>query len=252
MFKRIFFGAVVLAVVLALAPITTTVRAQGGALKYGGSATGEITASAIEVAYKFTGKAGDVVLARVDKDPKDDKANLIPEISIKDASGKVIADTSKDFTIVTIAVAKLAADGEYTVVVGRLSGAKGDTLGKFVVDLTLATPLQSGKAVSGSVAGDTEPEKNISAIYAFDGDKFTLAYERPSGDFKPAVYIYAVTENGTLDDVANMNGSLVAGSLSVAGSKGTYVAIIGNYAQVFSTSFSSSKSDFKLTLTAGK
>jgi len=253
MLKRILFAVAVLAVALALAPVSATVRAQGGdTLKYGASASGEITADKLTVSFKFTGKAGDVVLARAEKDDKDDKGNLIPEVFIQDASGKKIADTSQDFTIVAIAVAKLPADGDYTVVVGRLSAEKGDTLGKFIVDLTLATPLADGKAATGTVAGDSDAAKNVSAVFTFDGDNFTVAYARTKGEFAPAVYVYAVTDNGTLNGVANMSGALAGGSLTVAGKKGTYVAVVGNYGQLFSTSFSSSTADFSLTLTAGK
>src|SRR5689334_21924436 len=104
-FFAVIFVVILLASVAVIARVP--VQAQSGAapIKYGDSVQGEITKEVSQIAYKFTGKKGDVVIAMMQV-PSADAAsdNLIPAIRIQDADGKAIADTNLAQTIAYIPV----------------------------------------------------------------------------------------------------------------------------------------------------
>lgn len=255
MAKRTVFMVAIAALTLMLLPVTTPAQAQAAAIAYGERTTGEVTDDAFEVAYTFTGKAGDVALARAKRDFDDKETDLLSEVMIKDASGKTLADTSKDFSFGdTIAVVTLPADGDYTIIVTRSEGKEGKTRGKFFVDLTAAEALTVDQDIEGEAVGAEEEAESKSAIYAFESaDDFILSYTKNDGDLNPRLALFSVSETGSLRTVGTVTGTsgLIGSSLVGKGGAGKFVAVVGDYGSI-ALNFRTQSAKFTIGFTAIK
>jgi hypothetical protein len=214
-----------------ISTINVAARAAGDVtqIKYGDTVQGEITNTTSQIAYKFTGKKGDIAILLMQA-PSADSApnNLIPAIRVQDADGKSLADTNSAQTILYIPVpgaqvaADLPADGDYTVIATHL---RSDTnVGKFILTLIQAPILEAGKAVSGTVKA--AQNDTFFAIYAVrSSNPIGITYVRKSGDYGPEVSIQAVEgESGIFVPQAHLTGDqLELGSLAIKGGGKLYL-----------------------------
>jgi len=113
---------------------------------------GEITESAFEVFYTFTGKAGDLVMIEIFNKPG--TYDLSPSVVLRDAVGRELAKVETYFA--GVAVAELTADGNYTVVATRYDGADGTSTGPYWMRARVVEPLGVGAKVEASLMSDSE------------------------------------------------------------------------------------------------
>src|SRR5713101_2376436 len=86
---RCLIGIIML--VCLVATVNISARAAGSVtpIKYGDTVQGEITKDVTQIAYKFTGKKGDVAIVLMQAPTSDAAPNsLIPAIRIQDSDGK--------------------------------------------------------------------------------------------------------------------------------------------------------------------
>lgn len=191
--KRLFLllvvGLVMLVGVLPVAGQDSTV------IEYGQVVSGEITDSAFEVTYTFTGQAGDIVL--ITMEAVDTMSDMdYPSVLLLDGENTVLA-THDDLWDARIVVT-LPDDGEYIVLATRRDGRGGDSVGEYNLKLTHLPVLTSGEVMTGKASS------NQVIYYAVTEQSFMLNFSR-SGDFAPAVIVHTIDE-GTLQDSATLHG----------------------------------------------
>src|SRR5258708_10673531 len=155
-FMRCLVGVVMLVSLIGTFSRLTKAAGDTTAIKYGDTVQGEITKDNSQIAYKFTGKKGDIAIVLMQAPTSDAAPNsLIPAIRIQDSDGKSLADSNSAQTVMYIPVpgaqvaVDLPGDGDYTIIATHL---RSDTnLGKFTLALTQAPLLEAGKTVSETV-----------------------------------------------------------------------------------------------------
>ncbi len=113
---------------------------------------GEITESAFEVFYTFTGKAGDMVMIEIFNKPG--TYDLSPAVVLRDGVGRELAKVETYFA--GVAVAELPADGNYTVVATRYDGADGTSVGPYWMRARVVQPLGVGAKIEAQLLTDSE------------------------------------------------------------------------------------------------
>jgi hypothetical protein len=190
----------VVTLVVSVLVVALPVRAQDSTaqIEYNQTVEGEITAEAFEVAYTFTGKAGDVIVIYMV--PTEDFSSLYdPTLVLKDAAGNILAQPDSHYSNALVAAA-LPADGEYTAVATRRDGADGTSTGKFALTVVQAQTITPGTPIQGSVT-DALP-----VFYTFASKApFVLTYERPAGTFYPEMVVSVISE-GDLGNVGYIGG----------------------------------------------
>lgn len=202
-------------------PITRT------GLTFGATLTDSITDSAPEYRFPFDGVAGQVVSIVAEK--TDDAANLDLVLTLIGPDGTVLienddlAQTTRNAGIFGF---ELPADGQYTVVVSRLFGARGNTTGEFTLSLVddnaqPAAVLTWDEPVTGTL-GDEIP----ATAYAFEarsGDEISLAAYATSGNLD--TYLRVFSPSGALvaenDDASASTSNSVIERLRIQ-EDGTY------------------------------
>jgi hypothetical protein len=141
-------------IALALMIAVGVAAAQDTKLEPGQLVEGKITSAASEVAYKFTGKKDDIVLVEMYNKPG--TFELRPAVILRDSSNNLVAQNEGFVYSSAVIVAKLAADGDYSVVATREGGAGGTSEGEYVLRAQTVTPLKAGDKAEASVLGDTD------------------------------------------------------------------------------------------------
>jgi hypothetical protein len=229
---RCLVGVVMLVSVISFSKIAARAAGDVTQIKYGDIVQGEITNTTSQIAYKFTGKKGDIAILLMQA-PSSDTApnNLIPAIRVQDTDGKSLADTNSAQTILYIPVpgvqvaADLPADGDYTIIATHLRS--DNNVGKFTLTLTQAPLLEAGKAVSGTVKATQNDA--FYAIYAIrSSNPIGITYVRKTGDYGPEVSIQAIeSESGIFVPQAHLTGDqLELGSLAIKGGGKLYLVTL--------------------------
>jgi hypothetical protein len=215
MFKR--FALLTATLLIALSFVGASVPARAAeAIKYGDSVKGEITDAAIEVEYVIKGEKDDVVIMTVarDNDQKDNK--LVPFLSLSDASS-VVVDTTKRgvFNSVTVAQ-RLPASGEFTLTVGREKGKDGTTVGKYVLTVLKATPIEAGKVYEDKLL-KTQNVLTSNSFYTFTGTgkPVTVTFTKVDGKRIPRLLIATISDGAIRDEYILEGKSLTTGTLTL-------------------------------------
>ncbi len=212
--------SLLVALLLAALPATTSTAQESGTLVYDEPVEGTITDQAFAESWPFEALAADRIRVRAERLD----GNLIPDVNVLDLSGKVIARSSgADDTRARALVRefKLPGPGRYEVVVGRDRGETGLTTGSYrltVELLGLAQDHPDNQVVIGEVAYDTPVSGAISAqhwyhIYTLNGEEGDLVRvmaQRQSGMLMPRVELQDL--NGQSLRTGNMNAQGVQAS----------------------------------------
>jgi hypothetical protein len=212
---------------LSMLTLTPTIIAQEDAttINYGDTVEGQITTDAFEVKYRFEGKQNEVVILRMDAEPRDTGLQT-PAFKVLSNQTSII-DSTRIFTLsltVAYAVFQLPRDGEYIIVATRREGKTSQDTGGYKMSLNNALPLTANIPISDN-ASDT-----LEKFYVVDStEPFTIAYSRVSGNFRPAVYVSAIKAAGATEPSAEISGmSLDSGTISVTPQRGTrYLVRVG-------------------------
>ncbi len=165
-------------------------------LVYGEPVEGAINNQTFSQAWALQTGAADRIRVRVERL----EGNLIPDVSLQDATGSVLARSQADDTraLAVIRDHKLPGPGTYQVVVGRDRGETGETSGTYrltVEVLGTGTDHPNNTAISGivelgtSVSGELTPE-HWRHVYTLDGvlgDLIQISASRQSGTLLPRV-----------------------------------------------------------------
>lgn len=187
-----------IAVLLALA-LAGPALAQGAEtpIAYGDTVEGEITGAQYEVAYRFTGAAGDVVHVHLVSDESGELYE--PSLILLDAENSLL--TSVEGWYEAELLTALPADGDYILLASRTGGRTGESAGKYTLTLSEVVNL----AEAGPVEGEMTNEET--RLYAVPADApFTLEFERLSGDFSPELTINVLADYGELELVSTLFG----------------------------------------------
>lgn len=187
-----------IAVLLALT-LTGPALAQGGEtpIAYGDVVEGEITDRQFEVAYRFTGEAGDMLFIHLI--PEESSELYEPSLILLDAENSLL--TSIEGWYEASLLVALPADGDYTLLASRTGGRTGEGTGNYTLILSEVVNL----AEVGSLEDEMTSEET--RLYAIPADApFTLEFERLSGDFSPELTINQLTDYGELDLVGTLFG----------------------------------------------
>ncbi len=125
--------------------VTLTSDARRTAINYGDTVQGAIDNSQFELRYVFDAAADDVVTITLRRT----SGTLSATLSLLDPAGKqlVAGKSASDLGVGGVRIDKfrIPADGQYTLVVGRKSQAKGTTTGKFSLSLNADTGNEGQK-----------------------------------------------------------------------------------------------------------
>jgi len=212
--------------VLALFAFSLAVWAQDEmAIVSGDTVEGQITDDAFEIRYPFSGKAGDVVIIRMESAGQDGGLQT-PAFYVLLGDDQLI-DSTRIFTLAqtfAYGVVQLPEDGDYVLLATRRDGQSGKSEGNFRLSFNVATRLAADTEISATGTDTSEQYYVIEPSGAF-----TLWYTKTGGRFTPSISISAIQDNGFSDQVAEMSGRFLdKGTLSITPDSGVlYVARVG-------------------------
>ncbi len=222
-------------------------------LEYGSSVTGTISDETFEVLYTFEGRAGDTITIEMNAA---ESGNLDPLLSLLNAEGEVVAEND-DFDLNSTDSRiefELPADGTYTVVATRYSGANGVSEGEFTLSLqaddTVVVQPSDDSIEAGTTIDGTIDDDNFEVLYTFEGtagEQVTIQLEATDGNLDP--YLVLLGPDGEIvaenDDInfaqGNYNAAIEAFTLPETG---TYTVV----ATRFNGQIGTTDGDFVLTL----
>jgi hypothetical protein len=194
--RRIIFLLIAL-VVLALG--FSAVAAQDATpIELGVPVEGEITNDDYELAYTFTGSAGDVVLIQMYQAPNaTDYVDAY--LLLEGPNGRVFAenDTDAAYYSQSTIVAELPEDGEYTIIATRYSGRTGNSVGEFILQANVVEPLEAGDKLEATIYGYSADERLTPNQYVIRGSgSVKIGFSQTVGDLFADIYLYP-WEDGT-------------------------------------------------------
>jgi hypothetical protein len=206
-------------------------------IEFGQYVEGELTNSAYEVKYSFSGKAGQVVA--VEMLPKPGTYDLDPALILRDSDGDILGQNDDWDYPLSLVVAELPADEEYTILATRSGGSTGSSEGAYWIRATLVEPVESGAKLEATIVSDFEKEvPNIFVLRPSETGDVKLGFSQEVGELFAAIDL-ALWENDSyggatvmsMDDTAKVSNatftvSLEAGQiyvLSVRRAFGSYV-----------------------------
>jgi len=197
-------------------------------IAYGEVVSGEITNDTFEVAYSFSGAAGDVVVVEMRRANTDsDLYNAA--IVLTGPSGDRLANSTDYFAYEgaeAIVAVELPEDGEYTILATRDDGRTGDEVGEYTLKLFQPEEL-SKEAIQGEVTNDTQDQYYV----VRSGGSFQVSYLVLESNYAPLVDISFINEEGYPESAASLSGlRLDGGSVRVFAEDGELylVAIVAD------------------------
>jgi hypothetical protein len=144
-----------LIVVAVLAFGVTAVAAQDKTpIEIGVWTEGELSNSAFEMKYSFSGTAGQLVV--VEMLPKPGTYDLDPALVLRDSDGDVLGQ-SDDFSYpLSLVVAELPADEEYIILATRSGGSTGSSEGAYWVRVSEVELVEKGANLEATLTSKSE------------------------------------------------------------------------------------------------
>ncbi len=194
---------------------------QGQRLRYGETQQGYLSSSSAAQAWQFTGRAGD--LALLDMRPAD-ASGLDTMLTLLDPASGTLAsdDDSGEGTNARIGPLLLRADGEYTVLADRYTGAGSYLLS--LRDLNTAPELAPGKPVVGAVSAAHPSEYFLIGALARQHQtmlRLSVRDDDPAG----GPFLTAYGPDGPLASTESAAGASTLDPIVLEGS-GPYVIIV--------------------------
>jgi hypothetical protein len=198
-------------------------------LTYGDKVEGTITDQNFEIDYRFSGKAGDVVIVKmISSDQTLFNRLEAPFIALLDQTRRPIVNTLGAVPVDdAILVVELETTADYFINVGREGGRNGDSEGKFTLELIKAPELSLGDSIR-----ETTSTENTSQYFVVRSDEaFSVDYQKLDGAFNPYVAVNLIDpERGGLRMVGEVFGEFVTQArLGAFGMNLTYVITISQY-----------------------
>ena len=190
---------------------------------YGDTVTGALSNDTPEVSYTFNGVAGDVVIAEVCETEQFSDLNY-PFLTVSDASGNVIAQSSEfNFKNAVLAV-DLQADGAYTLTVsGNPNYPASETIGNFTLTLEQVPRLAPGSPVSDGIRLDD------ARYYLVESPRFDVRFTQTGDNFLPLSINVVDPDFNELQPFAIIAGSISASNFTFVGGDGItrYIIAVG-------------------------
>lgn len=206
MLRRILWLFLLMALIGSLFFGQPGVSAQGAkatVINYGDIVTGTITNDVYQVDYRFTGSAGDVIIAQLGRYYGDDSSAPTldqPMLILTDPSGTTSQIDGYGTAVLAL---QLTTDGEHLLTATRTDGATGTSVGAFQLALYKPEELVTTVPVTASITNEQTVFYWISAT-----DELRLSYQRTEGTFAPEVAIVTPSDYG-LVTVGLFSGNLV-------------------------------------------
>ncbi len=185
----------VIALMLFVMAISGTVSAQEKMpLAFGEWVSGEITNDHYETKYTFSGKKDQLVTADMVADP--DANSLDAFLVLRTSDGDILGQNDNVLNGGSLVVARLPADGDYTVLATRYNGKDGDTEGKYWIRLDEVQPLTVG--MKTTVSFTTDDEKRFPTFYVLtpeNNESLKFGFNEASASRYPQIGLFKWVDN---------------------------------------------------------
>lgn len=179
--RKSFFLSLIVLVVLAAFGSGLVSAQDKTPIEFGQWVEGTLTNSEYEIKYTFQGTKGQIIL--VEMMPKPGTYDLDPAVILRDSDGDVLGQ-SDDFNYpLSLVVAELTSDEEYTLLATRSSGSTGSTEGDYWVRVSAVEPLKAGDKIDATITSDSEKETpNVYVIRPESNATIKLGFSQQVSD----------------------------------------------------------------------
>lgn len=155
-------------------------------IEFGQYIEGELTNSAYEVKYTFEGKAGQVVA--VEMLPKPGTYDLDPALILRDSDGDILGQNDDWDYPLSLVVAELPADEQYTILATRSGGSTGSSQGTYWIRAMLVEPVESGAKLEATIVSDYDKEvPNIFVLRPTETGDVKIGFSQEVGELFAAI-----------------------------------------------------------------
>jgi hypothetical protein len=152
------------ALVLSALGISAVAAQDKTPLEFGDWIEGSLSNDTFEAKYSFSGKSGDIVL--LEMIPKPGTYDLDPALVLRNSDGDIIGQNDDFAYPLSVVVAELPSDGDYTVLATRSGGKGGSSEGDYWLRGSNPEVLTSGSKVEATLTSDSEKETpNVFVIH---------------------------------------------------------------------------------------
>lgn len=202
---KLFFGILILSILLSAYPVATLAQGDSQKLVYGDDVNGEISTQNFEITYTFDGLAGDIVMITMNAENTD---QLDPYLYLLSGAGDILLQNDDSFGLNSRLIVNLPADDSYQIIATRRSGRSGNDKGKFSLSLDKVESIELDHLIEGQAIAGENP-----MLYIFISpitSRYVLYYKHLDGLYFPNIAVSKFsTEYAYTDSIASISGQKV-------------------------------------------
>ncbi len=149
---------------------------------------GELTNNEYEAKYTFSGTAGQVVL--VEMMPKPGTFDLDPALVLRDSDGDVLGQNDDFSYPLSVVVAELPADEDYTVLATRAGGSTGSSEGAYWLRVSVVEPVEKGAQLEATL--NSNSEKSVPSVFVIsppENSSYKIGFSQEIGELTASVRV---------------------------------------------------------------
>ncbi len=196
---------VIVAVCLGMISVGAVAAQNKVVLKLGEFVKGSITEKVLEQSYSFSAKKGDILTLEIMPDPA--QPDLDPTVELRNSDGQTIVKNDDFSYPLALAIAELPSDGDYIVVAGRSGGEDGDSLGDYMLRVSVAKLVGSGSTIDAKVSSDFNAPSQIYIMRPEKASSVDITMSQTPGENYAGFRVLSWDENGYPDTLANLDNT---------------------------------------------
>jgi hypothetical protein len=186
--RKIMLVSLMVALLLSALGISAVAAQDKTPIEFGQWVEGTLTADEYELKYSFSGTAGQIVL--LEMIPKPGTYDLDPMVVLRNSDGDILGQNDDFSYPLSVVVAELPSDGDYTVLATRSGGKGGSSEGAYWLRATNAEPLAAGAKMEVTLTSDSEKETpNVYVLHPDADGPIKVGFSQEIGDLYASVDI---------------------------------------------------------------
>lgn len=179
--RKILLVGLMVALVLSALGISAVAAQDKTPLEFGQWVEGTLSNDTYEAKYTFSGTKGQIVL--LEMIPKPGTYDLDPMLVLRNSDGDIVGQNDDFSYPLSVVVAQLPADGNYTVLATRSGGKGGSSEGDYWLRGTNAEPLAAGAKMDITLTSDSEKDTpNVFVLFPDKDTSVKIGFSQKVGD----------------------------------------------------------------------
>lgn len=179
--RKVMILSLLVAVLLAAFGASVVAAQDKTPIEFGQWVEGTLSNDTYETKYTFSGSKGQIIL--LEMIPKPGTYDLDPAVVLRNSDGDILGQNDDFSYPLSVVVATLPSDGDYTVLATRSGGKGGSSEGDFWLRASVVEPLSGGTKTDVTITSDSEKDTPTVFVLAPESDgAIKVGFSQQIGD----------------------------------------------------------------------